>query len=84
MAVPGFLLAPIPVQPQPPFSLNLRRAGDAAADQTVVRRQVRVLRRKSPTRGELTVSLGSDHYSLPRRVIPLNPGSGVLDPCERC
>jgi hypothetical protein len=79
MAVPGFLLAPTPG-----FSLNLRRADDDAADQTVVRRQVRALRRKSPARSELTVSLGNDHSPLPRRVIPPNLGSDVLDPCERC
>jgi hypothetical protein len=78
MAVPGFYL------PQPPFSLNLRRVDDDFAGQTVVRRQVRILRRKSPTRSELTVSLGNDHSPLPRRVIPPNLGSDVLDPCERC
>jgi len=78
MAVPGFLLA------QPPFSLNLRRADDDFAGQTVVRRQVRALRRKSPTRSELTVSLGHEHSPLPRRVIPPNLGSEALDPCERC
>jgi hypothetical protein len=82
MAVPGFYLPQTPALASTPAGPAM--AGDDAVDQTVVRRQVRVLRRKSPTRGELTVSLGSDHSPLPRRVIPLNPGSGVLDPCERC
>ena len=57
MAVPGFYLPQTPALAS--TSAGPAMTGDDFADQTVVRRQVRALRRKGPARSELTVSLGT-------------------------